>query len=101
MSRLFSSSELFNLRNHIPIEEFIQKYLNIPSKNRNGYFRFQCPICKDFHTAVNPKTNLARCFKCERNFNTIDLMMICQALSFVDSVNQLKKILQKYKRNPL
>ncbi|MEK6621873.1 MAG: hypothetical protein AABZ13_05275 [Planctomycetota bacterium] len=29
------------------------------SKHFEGYFRFLCPLCSEFHTATNPKTNLA------------------------------------------
>ena len=44
-------------------------------------------------TATNPKTNLARCFHCERNFNTIDMVIVCKGLRFVEGVKYLKTIL--------
>jgi hypothetical protein len=49
-----------------------------------GCFRFLCPLCNGFDTAVNPKTNLARCFRCEKNFNTIDLVMFLQSIDQKD-----------------
>jgi len=92
MKRHFSSRELFVLRNHIPIDTLIEKHLMLPSKFSEGYFRFLCPLCNEFQTATNPKTNLARCFRCERNFNTIDMVMICKGARFVQGVNYLRTI---------
>jgi len=92
MTRRFSSQELFELRNHIPIDTLIERRLMLPSKVTEGFFRFLCPVCQEFQTAINPKTNLARCFRCERNFNTIDLVMICRNMSFVESVTYLKTV---------
>ena len=93
MKRHFSSQELFMLRNHIPIDTLIQKHLMLPSKFSEGYFRFLCPLCHEFQTATNPKTNLARCFRCETNFNTIDMVLICKEIRFVEGVKYLKTIL--------
>ncbi len=95
MSRHFSAHELFVLRNYIPIDTLIEVGLNIPAKVSEGYFRFLCPICNEFQTATNPKTNLARCFRCEKNFNTIDMVMICQKSNFIESVKYLKSFRRK------
>lgn len=92
MRRHFSSRELFVLRNHIPIDTLIEKYLKIPSKFSEGFFRFLCPVCNEFQTATNPRTNLARCFHCERNFNTIDMVMVCRGVNFVECVKYLETI---------
>ncbi len=92
MKRRFSSRELFELRNHIPIDDLVKNHLAIPSKVSEGYFRFLCPICNKYQTATNSKTNLARCFLCKRNFNTIDMVMICKNIAFVESVKTLIKI---------
>jgi len=94
MKRHFSSRELFELRNHIPIDTLIQNHLRLPSKFSDGYFRFLCPVCNEFQTATKAKTNLARCFRCERNFNTIDMVIICKGFRFVEGVNYLKRILK-------
>ena len=92
----FTNHELYCLRNDIPIDVLIEKALRIPSRIAEGHFRFLCPSCKEFNTAVNPGTNLARCFRCEENFNTIDLAMIVRKSDFVESV----RFLQGYhKRN--
>ena len=95
MNRRFSRQELFVLRNDIFIDDLIENCLMIPAKYSEGFFRFLCPLCSEFQTATNPKTNLARCFRCEQNFNTIDLTMICKGLNFVESVKELKKIYDK------
>ncbi|WP_321414306.1 CHC2 zinc finger domain-containing protein [uncultured Desulfobacter sp.] len=92
MAHRFSSRELFELRNNIPVDMLIRDHLQIPSKIRDGYFRFLCPLCNKFQTAVNPTTNLARCFRCEKNFNTIDLVMKIKGYGFRDSVLFLKQI---------
>ncbi len=88
----FSSRELFELRNNIPVDTLIRDHLQVPSKIRDGLFRFLCPLCNEFQTAVNPKTNLARCFRCEQNFNTIDLVMKIKRYGFRDSVLFLKQL---------
>jgi len=92
MKNRFSSRELFELRNNIPVDKLIKDHLQIPSKISDGYFRFLCPLCNEFQTAVNPATNLARCFRCEKNFNTIDLVMETRRYKFRDSVLFLKQI---------
>ena len=94
MGKHFSSRELFEIRNSIPIDVLIKKELAIPSKISEGFFRFLCPLCNEFQTAVNPKTNLGRCFLCEKNFNTIDMVMAWHSTGFVDSVKYLQTILK-------
>ena len=94
MGKYFSSRELYKLRNLIPIDVLIEKELAIPSKISEGFFRFLCPLCNEFQTAVNPKTNMGRCFRCEKNFNTIDVVMTWQNTGFVDSVKYLQKIIK-------
>ena len=44
------------------------------------------PICEDANTATNPRTNLARCFRCQRNFNPIEFVMAVQGCEFLDAV---------------
>ncbi len=91
----FSSNELFELRNAIPVEILIQNILRVPSKTSEGIFRFLCPICNEFQTGINPNVNLVRCFRCERNFNAIDLVMENQRCGFKESVLFLKQVLGK------
>ena len=52
----FTQNELFELRNHIPINTLIEDRLKMPAKISEGHFRFLCPLCGEFQTATNPKT---------------------------------------------
>ena len=94
----FTQNELFELRNYIPINTLIEDRLKMPAKISEGHFRFLCPLCGEFQTATNPKTNLARCFRCEKNFNTIDMVMTCEKATFVETVNALKAYREKLKQ---
>jgi hypothetical protein len=101
MKRRFTSGELFQLRNRIPVDWLIKEQLNIPSKLSEGIFRFLCPLCNELQTATNPKTNLARCFRCETNFNPIDLVMVVKGVGFVESVKYLKPLLPDIDDRPM
>jgi hypothetical protein len=94
-NRCFSSSRLYALRNDIDVRMLIEKTLRIPCRVTEGCFRFLCPLCSTVDTAINPETNLARCFCCEKNFNTIDLVMLIRQVDFVQSVKFLQPIHQK------
>jgi hypothetical protein len=89
MTRRFSDEDLYNVRNRILIRHVIETLLAIPSETVDGVFRFRCPLCAGRHTAINPATNLSRCFDCEKNFNTIDLCMLVRRTDFVQSVKFL------------
>ena len=91
MSRRIPPAELRRLRNQVDIAELIRR-LGVPWKRRDGYFRFLCPLCGDFNTAINPRTNLARCFRCRENFNPIDLVMRIERLSFLQAVEFLRGV---------
>lgn len=93
MSRRFSPQLLYALRNHIPITALIEDVLGMPTRRIDGYFRFGCPDCKGFHTAVNPAKNLARCFDCRKNFNPIDMVMCRRKIGFTKSVHFLEKLI--------
>ncbi|MCP5002959.1 MAG: hypothetical protein GY941_03275 [Planctomycetes bacterium] len=92
MPRYYTPQFLRKLRNDIPIEKLIGEVLEIPHKYSEGYLRFLCPICSDFHTATNVRTNLARCFRCKKNFNPIDLVMVENNLNFKESVTVLNNL---------
>jgi hypothetical protein len=92
----FTSEKLYEIRNSIPVRTVIDGMLGIPGKEIEGVYRFVCPQCYESQTAVNPKTNLSRCFRCDRNFNVIDLVMIDRKLPFVQAVMYLDKYLNHY-----
>jgi hypothetical protein len=77
------------------INFLIKDILEIPSKVSEGHLRFLCPICSEFNTATKLETNLARCFRCERNFNTIEMVMVTKNLDFIKSVRFLQNLLHK------
>ena len=86
----FTDDFLRRLRNDININEVIGA-LGLETRRGTDLLRFRCPLCHGFHTATNPKTNLARCFDCKVNFNPIDLVMETAGCNFIDSVEFLKK----------
>lgn len=99
-SKTLDKHLLFRLRNHIPVSPLISNLLKLPSKLSEDQFRFLCPVCYEFNTAVNTNTNLARCFRCRNNFNPIDLVMIVNRSSFLDAVAFLRPILDNARDPP-
>jgi DNA primase len=93
MPKYFPRHLLYRLRNEIPLERLIAYHLEWPSKHREGRFCFVCPRCSESLTAVNPRTNLGRCFHCEVNFNAIDFVMLATGRDFVDAVHFLTDLL--------
>jgi hypothetical protein len=93
MPRRCDATLLRRLRNEVPIDRVIADLLQIPAKVSEGHFRFLCPVCSDFNTATNPRTNLARCFRCERNFNPIDIVMVVEHVGFRGAVGLLRPML--------
>lgn len=85
----FSDNELRRLRNDIPVRLVIETLLQLPYKEIEGVYRFLCPQCREFQTGLNPHTNLSRCFRCQRNFNPIELVMAECNLSFAQSASLL------------
>jgi DNA primase len=90
----FSKTHLSAVRNNIPIDHLISNVLLLPVKKTDGVFRFLCPLCSEFQTAVNPRTNLARCFRCSKNFNTIDLVIEVRKVNFKQAVSLLSSHLK-------
>ncbi len=90
MSQHYPADFLRMLRNDIPIDEVIVDLLNLEVQKDRKTIRFRCPLCCNFHTATNHKTNLARCFDCEKNFNPIDMVITVGNCGFVDAVKILK-----------
>jgi len=85
----FSSEELYRLRSEIPLRNVMERLLELPIKEVEGVFRFLCPLCNEFRTSLNPEYNLGRCFRCNKNFNPIDIVMAERDQNFVESVRML------------
>ncbi len=92
-SHCLSATLLRSLRNEIPINDLVTSILKLPCKCSENHLRFLCPLCNDLHTATNQKTNLARCFRCQKNFNPIDLVMLVNHCSFIEAVRFLQLFL--------
>jgi hypothetical protein len=95
----FTKQQLFQVRNEIDIDWLINEKLNI-ERQFNGAWRFRCPLCQQLNTATQKKTNLARCFSCQKNFNTIDIVIYTKKINFVPSVRFLLALLDKKTRQP-
>ena len=67
---------------------------------RDSYFRFLCPRCGEMRATVNPRNNLAHCFTCKRNLNSLDLL-ISEGYDFLSAVALLKRWLDEYQANQL
>lgn len=89
----FTKQQLFAVRNEIDIDDLITDKLNL-QRQFNGLWRFQCPLCQQFNTATQKKTNLSRCFSCQKNFNTIDLVIYAKKINFVPAVQWLLSLLE-------
>lgn len=92
MPRYFTEELLRRLRNDIPLAS-VMKQLDWPHKQRDNQMAFLCPRCHEYRSAINPRTNLGRCFRCETNFNPIDLTMAVRECDFVDAAHYLIPLL--------
>jgi len=89
MPHCYSDACLRHLRNEIDFESLFVA-LHWPHKQRNRQLVFVCPLCSETQSAVNPRTNLARCFRCQQNFNPIDFTMAARECDFVAAVQYLQ-----------
>ena len=85
---------LRRLRNEIDFSHLL-RYLRWPHQRTDGKLTFVCPECSESQTSVNPKTNLARCFRCEKNWNPIDFTMQVYHIEFLEAVGQLEPLLSR------
>jgi DNA primase len=90
MTKFFTRHQLYKMRNNIPLTDVLAT-LEWPHKTRDGRVCFVCPQCSESLTAINPRTNLGRCFRCETNFNAIDLVMLIKNDDFVAAVHFLQE----------
>jgi hypothetical protein len=99
MPRYFDDHFLRRLRNDISWPLLFEQ-LRWPHKRRDRQLAFLCPRCQEYVSAVNPRTNLGRCFHCQTNFNPIDFTIAVQECDFVTAVGYLKPLLPPGKRRP-
>ena len=98
MPRYFPDELLRRLRNDISWASLLSQ-LEWPHKMREGQLAFLCPRCREYRSAVNPRSNLGRCFACETNFNPIDLTMAVKGCDFVAAVDYLEPLLPRGPRH--
>lgn len=89
--RSLSPGELRYLRSELPIGAVIDD-LRVASLRAGPRLRFECPACRTFATNVHTRINLARCFRCARNYNPIDLTMAVRGITFLDAVRVLSEL---------
>lgn len=95
---MLSSTLLRSIRNELPMSFAIARLDREGpySKVVEGYFRFECPHCREIRATVNPKNNLAHCFSCQKNTNNIDLMLSL-GYDFLGAVSILQDWLEVYR----
>lgn len=93
----FTKQQLYELRNRVPIRPLIEKELNIPNHLSGNVFRFECPMCRGYHTGIITKKNLARCFDCQANLNTIDMVIKVKDTEFYESASFLWELYKSIK----
>lgn len=89
---VLTRDHLRRLRNEIDYKHLL-RYLRWPHTCSDGKLTFVCPQCSESQTSVNPKTNLARCFRCKKNWNPIDFTMEVYHIEFLEAVGQLGPLL--------
>lgn len=89
--RRFSADHLRGLRRAVSLA-FLLERLGVEVLWRGGRRVFRCPLCRAPRAALHPRLNLARCFRCGRSFNAIDLAIAHRRCSFPDAVRYLERI---------
>ena len=83
-----AAAHLHALRNTIEIQAVVAR-LEIPTSPRGRHVRFRCPRCHAHDAAARAGESLARCFRCRRRFNPIDLIMAEAGCGFPQAVAYL------------
>jgi hypothetical protein len=91
---IITRAYLYRLRNEVPFAGLFRK-LDWPHKRVGAQLRFVCPVCSEHQTSVNPTTNLARCFRCQLNWNPIDFTKTVTNCEFLQAVAQLDDLLPR------
>jgi hypothetical protein len=93
MTKVFvTRAYLHRLRNEVPFQLLFRK-LGWSHKRVGIQLRFVCPVCSESQTSINPATNLARCFRCQRNWNPIDFTITVTNCEFLQAIAQLEELL--------
>ncbi len=90
---IITRPHLRRLRNEVDFSHLF-RHLRWSFRRTDGKLNFVCPQCSESQTCVNPKTNLARCFRCERNWNPIDFTMEVHRIEFLEAVGLIECLLR-------
>lgn len=80
-----TNEELVRLRNEVPMS-IVLEGLGVAERPRRRRREFACPHCGGLHLAIHPRENLARCFRCAKSFNPIDLVIAVCGVRFLEAV---------------
>ena len=89
---ILTRAYLRRLRNEIDFSQLF-RHLRWPFKRTDGKVVFVCPECSESQSDVNPKTNLARCFRCDKNWNPIDFTIEAYRIEFLEAVGLIQCLL--------
>ena len=84
---------LRRLRNQIPFGTAVRAACSGRTSDAATNWPSSAHVARETHSAVNPRTNLARCFHCQTNFNPIDFTMDARECDFVEAVQYLAHFL--------
>lgn len=87
---MFNAQSLRYIRNQIDLKS-LASYLGIQMKVKNNQCWFVCPKCAKLKASFQKNQNLARCWKCNIRYNTIDLVMAHFNMNFTEAVMFLIK----------
>ena len=91
--------QLRRIRNMVDFKRLFHR-LGWPWKQGESQMVFVCPLCMESKTSVNTKTNLARCFRCEQNWNPIDFTMEVGRMEFLEAVGYLEEMFPSERDGP-
>ena len=83
---------LWKIRNLVDVALVVER-LGLTATRRGRRRRFRCPLCRGCHTTLASGDNLARCFRCSKSFNPIDLVIAVRGCAFLEAVDFLEEMI--------
>ena len=85
---MIGAQNLNYIRNQINLKNLASN-LGIQMKIKDNQCWFVCPKCGKMKASFQKNQNLARCWKCNIRYNTIDLVMAHFDMDFIQAVTFL------------
>ena len=82
---MFEAQSLEYLRNRINLKD-LALHLGIQVKVKDNQCWFVCPQCRELKASFQKNQNLARCWKCNTRYNSIELVMAHFNINFKQAV---------------